>query len=157
MGDNRYYAGGSVVLVERNKGPCIVKIYVDGQKLLEKRTRDKDPGVQWESNPPMWASCLIFWGTLPQHLEPGRILKNGSHLAIKLTTRKYHLTSEVRAEASLQCRSMIVNGWFHLVLGSLKVSIFCGQDLCRSQILLCRAQAKWRSNSHHQCHCTSTC
>jgi hypothetical protein len=55
MGDNKYYAGGSVVLMERTKGSLIVKIYVDGRKLkvFEKRTRDNDPTVQWELNPPM--------------------------------------------------------------------------------------------------------
>ena len=57
-----------------------------------------------------------------------------------------------------QHHSMIVNVWFHRLLGDLKVSKPCSQ-FCqwRSYILLCRAQTKCRSNGHHQCHFPSTC
>jgi hypothetical protein len=52
--DKANTAGGSVtVLNERTKGSLIVKLYIDGRKLFEKRTRDNDPTVQWELNPPM--------------------------------------------------------------------------------------------------------
>ena len=59
MGDNEYYAGGSVVLKERAKGYVTVKIYVDDRKLLEKRisaTDHTDLIVSWELNPPMSVS-----------------------------------------------------------------------------------------------------
>jgi hypothetical protein len=53
MGDNKYNAGGSAVFTERNKGSLIVKLYVDGRKLFEKRTRNNDLTVRWELNSPM--------------------------------------------------------------------------------------------------------
>jgi hypothetical protein len=42
MGDNKHYAGRSAVFRECTKGSLIVKLYVNGRKLFEKRTGDND-------------------------------------------------------------------------------------------------------------------
>ena len=159
MGNNKEYAGGSAVFKERTKGSLIVKIYVDGRKLFKKRTRDNDPTVQWKLNPPMWASSWI----------PRDALTSYSNLNLEASSKMdlvwrsnwlnvNHTTWRGNFVRRPQRHSMIVSGWFHLVLGSLKVSRPYEQlCLCRAYMLLSRAQAKRRSNGHHQCPCPSAC
>ena len=82
----------------------------------------------------------VYWNLNPQESSNMDLLWRSNWLNVNHTT--WHAKFVLR----FQRHSMIVNGWFHLVLESLKVGIFFGDGCLYADCISCNAELKLRDD-----------